>query len=120
MAQPASAPAQPVELLVSVEMQQRHDKKECRPCAYFAAKADGCRQGAHCQFCHLCDKGALKAYKKDQKRKARKEHAERENVDGHKVQKTRHTGDIVRDALPVDLEHLLEEPTGYLVSEPWL
>lgn len=38
------------------EKQRLHDLRECKPCAYFAFKADGCRLGDDCEYCHLCDK----------------------------------------------------------------
>lgn len=53
-------------------MEQAHVKGDCRPCAYFINKGDGCRRGENCAFCHLCPPGALKK-KKRQKVKALKE-----------------------------------------------
>jgi hypothetical protein len=53
-------------------MEQAHMKGDCRPCAYFISKVDGCRQGEDCAFCHLCPPGALKKKKKE-KVKALKE-----------------------------------------------
>lgn len=41
-----------------------HQRDECKPCAYFHYKKDGCRQGDDCEFCHLCAPGALKERKK--------------------------------------------------------
>eukprot|EP00442_Polarella_glacialis_P055819 CAMPEP_0115088456 /NCGR_PEP_ID=MMETSP0227-20121206/24005_1 /TAXON_ID=89957 /ORGANISM="Polarella glacialis, Strain CCMP 1383" /LENGTH=143 /DNA_ID=CAMNT_0002478735 /DNA_START=70 /DNA_END=501 /DNA_ORIENTATION=- len=32
----------------------------CKPCSYFAFKADGCRQGDSCAFCHFCTEGEAK------------------------------------------------------------
>jgi hypothetical protein len=46
-------------------MEQTHIKGDCRPCAYFIHKGDGCRWGEECRFCHLCPPGALKKKKKD-------------------------------------------------------
>mmetsp|Transcript_64907 Transcript_64907/g.120796 ORF Transcript_64907/g.120796 Transcript_64907/m.120796 type:complete len:211 (+) Transcript_64907:74-706(+) len=46
------------------EKEALHYRKECTPCAYFARKADGCRSGDGCQFCHLCDAGEIKRRKK--------------------------------------------------------
>lgn len=67
-------------------MEQAHTKGDCRPCAYFLSKGDGCRWGGECRFCHLCPPGALKKKKKD-KVKALKQRdyflkiaAQRENV----------------------------------------
>jgi hypothetical protein len=45
-----------------------HLNKECTPCNYFYYKADGCRQGADCPFCHLCPKGEIKRRKKERVR----------------------------------------------------
>lgn len=41
-----------------------HQRGECKPCAYFHHKEDGCRQGEECPFCHLCSAEELKARKK--------------------------------------------------------
>merc|ERR1740138_467886 len=41
-----------------------HRRGECQPCAYFAFRADGCRAGASCEFCHLCTKSQAKSKKK--------------------------------------------------------
>lgn len=46
-------------------MYMAHMRKECTPCNYFYYKADGCRQGGECQFCHLCPKGEIKKRKKE-------------------------------------------------------
>lgn len=53
-------------------MEQAHIHGDCRPCAYFVNKGDGCRWGGNCKFCHLCPPGALKK-KKREKVKALKE-----------------------------------------------
>mmetsp|Transcript_120928 Transcript_120928/g.342041 ORF Transcript_120928/g.342041 Transcript_120928/m.342041 type:complete len:165 (-) Transcript_120928:63-557(-) len=42
---------------------------QCKPCAYFLHKADGCRWGEDCQFCHLCDRYAIKRAKKAKRHK---------------------------------------------------
>lgn len=44
-----------------------HVRGECHPCAYFWQKRDGCRNGDACEFCHLCDKDALKRYKREKR-----------------------------------------------------
>jgi len=41
-----------------------HRRGECKPCAYFAFRADGCRAGADCEFCHLCTKSQARGKKK--------------------------------------------------------
>lgn len=46
-------------------MEQAHIKGDCRPCAYFVHKGDGCRWGEECRFCHLCPPGNLKKKKKE-------------------------------------------------------
>lgn len=47
-----------------------HGLGQCRPCD-FTFRAGGCRQGAACQFCHLCGPEALKLYKKQRKQQVR-------------------------------------------------
>jgi len=51
--------------------QEAHARGECRPCAYFRHKADGCRQGDDCPFCHLCDHDAIKRLKKAKRQRMR-------------------------------------------------
>jgi len=46
------------------EMQLKHFMAECKPCAYFFHKEDGCRAGETCSFCHLCPPDELKKRKK--------------------------------------------------------
>jgi len=41
-----------------------HLRGECQPCAFFALRADGCRRGNLCEFCHLCDKKEIKRRKR--------------------------------------------------------
>lgn len=53
-------------------MEQAHIRGECRPCAYYVRKEDGCRWGEQCNFCHLCTPEARKR-KKREKVKALKE-----------------------------------------------
>lgn len=40
-----------------------HGTGGCKPCAWFW-KEQGCRNGAECQHCHLCDKSEIKARRK--------------------------------------------------------
>lgn len=47
------------------EHEEKHIRGECKPCAYYLKKADSCRLGAQCGFCHLCPEGAMKARKKE-------------------------------------------------------
>lgn len=42
-----------------------HEQGQCKPCAYFWYKKDGCRKDSDCQFCHLCEKGESKKRKKE-------------------------------------------------------
>jgi len=51
--------------------QKAHELGECRPCAYFWQKEDGCRQGDDCTFCHACDRDAHKRFKKQKRQRMR-------------------------------------------------
>merc|ERR1719456_1465913 len=51
----------------------KHIRGECRPCAYYLKKADSCRLGSQCGFCHLCPEGAIKARKKEKIRAFRRQ-----------------------------------------------
>lgn len=57
-------------------MYKLHLTKECTPCNYFYYKADGCRQGVECQFCHLCPKGEIKKRKKERVKMLKAQSAE--------------------------------------------
>jgi len=46
------------------EKELKHRSGDCQPCAYFAFRADGCRAGDSCEFCHLCSKSQAKSKKK--------------------------------------------------------
>lgn len=46
-------------------MEPAHIRGDCRPCAYFVQKKDGCRWGEDCSFCHLCPPGALRKKKRE-------------------------------------------------------
>ncbi|CAK0798588.1 unnamed protein product [Prorocentrum cordatum] len=50
---------------------EAHLAGDCRPCAYYFYKEDGCRWGDECSFCHLCAEGEVKKRKKE-KHKAMK------------------------------------------------
>eukprot|EP00929_Paragymnodinium_shiwhaense_P017880 TRINITY_DN12770_c0_g3_i1.p1 TRINITY_DN12770_c0_g3~~TRINITY_DN12770_c0_g3_i1.p1 ORF type:complete len:205 (-),score=39.71 TRINITY_DN12770_c0_g3_i1:607-1164(-) len=41
-----------------------HSERQCRPCAFFAYKADGCRQGDACEYCHLCTRTEIRRWKR--------------------------------------------------------
>lgn len=45
---------------------QGHDKGRCKPCA-FMWSAEGCQNGADCNFCHLCEEGEKKRRKKEKR-----------------------------------------------------
>jgi radical SAM superfamily enzyme YgiQ (UPF0313 family) len=49
-------------------MEEAHVKGECRPCAYFLSKVDGCRRGEQCSFCHLCNENERRKRKKERVR----------------------------------------------------
>jgi hypothetical protein len=77
-----SAPAKVREFSTKYpSMDLAHIRGECKPCAYFLYKEDGCRQGANCQFCHLCSPGELKKRKRE-KNAARKLKADKPPADG--------------------------------------
>ncbi|CAE7654059.1 SLC8A1 [Symbiodinium sp. CCMP2456] len=46
------------------EMEAAHNRGECKPCAYFLYKTDGCRNSENCPYCHLCRKGEIKRRKR--------------------------------------------------------
>eukprot|EP00929_Paragymnodinium_shiwhaense_P091574 TRINITY_DN51498_c0_g1_i1.p1 TRINITY_DN51498_c0_g1~~TRINITY_DN51498_c0_g1_i1.p1 ORF type:complete len:278 (-),score=24.08 TRINITY_DN51498_c0_g1_i1:486-1319(-) len=46
-----------------LQKRQLHDQGFCRPCAYNSSKANGCRHGWECEFCHFCDKAQHRAWK---------------------------------------------------------
>mmetsp|Transcript_18637 Transcript_18637/g.43572 ORF Transcript_18637/g.43572 Transcript_18637/m.43572 type:complete len:350 (+) Transcript_18637:37-1086(+) len=56
------------------EAELRHERGECRPCAYFFYKKDGCRLGNNCEFCHVCPRGEGKKKKAKAKAKHRPRH----------------------------------------------
>eukprot|EP00931_Biecheleriopsis_adriatica_P007499 TRINITY_DN108780_c0_g1_i1.p1 TRINITY_DN108780_c0_g1~~TRINITY_DN108780_c0_g1_i1.p1 ORF type:complete len:239 (-),score=65.09 TRINITY_DN108780_c0_g1_i1:29-646(-) len=70
---PAQAPTVISEKML--EKLLKHQKMECKPCAYFHGKTDGCRQGDDCVFCHFCDKDAMKQRKRMKKEMFRQANA---------------------------------------------
>lgn len=54
--------------LVQAKAEALHQNRQCTPCNYYWYKADGCRMGSTCEFCHLCPKGEIKKRKKDKLR----------------------------------------------------
>merc|ERR1719329_954014 len=61
-------------------MEERHRRGDCKPCAYFLYKADGCRHGDQCEYCHLCKRGEIKKRKKEKVRQLRAEEAAAEEA----------------------------------------
>jgi len=49
------------------EKARAHQRGQCRPCAYYFFKADGCRNAADCKFCHICPQGEAKRRKKEKR-----------------------------------------------------
>ncbi|CAE8620243.1 unnamed protein product [Polarella glacialis] len=43
---------------------EAHRRGVCRPCSYFTMKADSCRQGDACEFCHICTLDEARAWKR--------------------------------------------------------
>eukprot|EP00929_Paragymnodinium_shiwhaense_P017884 TRINITY_DN12770_c0_g7_i1.p2 TRINITY_DN12770_c0_g7~~TRINITY_DN12770_c0_g7_i1.p2 ORF type:complete len:196 (-),score=26.27 TRINITY_DN12770_c0_g7_i1:912-1499(-) len=41
-----------------------HSERGCRPCAFFVYKADGCRMGDACEYCHLCTRTEIRRWKR--------------------------------------------------------
>ncbi|CAE8616519.1 unnamed protein product, partial [Polarella glacialis] len=70
-----SSPCSPGQM--TVVSQDAHGRGECRPCAYFQYKDDGCRLGDDCKFCHLCDRADIKQHKKLKKQQVRVQAAQR-------------------------------------------
>lgn len=50
-------------------MEKAHYSGLCKPCQYFAMKADSCRKGDFCSFCHLCTRQDVQAGRKAQRRR---------------------------------------------------
>jgi len=46
-------------------MEAAHIRGECQPCYYNLRKSDGCRNGADCEFCHLCPAGSVQKKRKE-------------------------------------------------------
>ena len=58
------------------EMEAAHNRGECKPCGYFLYKADGCRNGDRCPYCHLCKKGEIKRRKRAKAKESKESTAE--------------------------------------------
>jgi hypothetical protein len=48
-------------------MEEAHIRGDCRPCAYYLHKRDGCRHGDACSYCHLCTEGGQKKRRKERR-----------------------------------------------------
>lgn len=64
--------------------ERHHWKGNCKPCAYFHNKADSCRRGADCEFCHICRPEELKRQKRAKKKALRIAHDGRRAMWGRK------------------------------------
>merc|ERR1712226_898137 len=42
-----------------------HGTGQCRPCAWVHKDVGGCRNGANCNYCHLCPPGELRRRKRE-------------------------------------------------------
>lgn len=58
-------------VVASDQMIWEHKHGECRPCAYFLFKPDGCRHGPDCEFCHLCTVNDIKRRKKERSKQGK-------------------------------------------------
>lgn len=99
------------------EMRAAHIRGECNPCAYFWQKADGCRQGNSCEFCHLCDEDALRRWKRTKKQKKKVEAltAEGRSIPSKKKGKNSKAAQVELDVITGDPMHVnLDEgrPSG--------
>lgn len=54
-------------------MESAHMRGDCRPCVYFTKKADGCRWGDGCEFCHLCPVGSLQRKRREKVKQLREQ-----------------------------------------------
>merc|ERR1712196_291684 len=43
-----------------------HMEGTCKPCAFYW-RQDGCQNGCHCNFCHVCEPGERRRRKKEKK-----------------------------------------------------
>jgi len=65
LARSASAPGDLLTVpFKAYTMAELHEIGKCHPCAYVYGKADGCRRGEQCKFCHACPPEELKTRKK--------------------------------------------------------
>jgi len=64
--------------------ERSHWKGTCKPCAYFHNKADSCRRGEDCEFCHICRPEEQKGQKRAKKKALRIAHENRKALWGRK------------------------------------
>ncbi|CAE8593818.1 unnamed protein product [Polarella glacialis] len=50
---------------------EAHRLGVCVPCTYFALKADGCRNGDECTWCHICTVDTAKSWRRQLRAEAR-------------------------------------------------
>jgi len=67
-----------------------HFRGECKPCAYYHNKEDGCRLGDECIFCHLCGPEEIKKRKKDKARAIKQQQHLQQQMQQHLNQQPRH------------------------------
>jgi len=70
---PSKAKGEEAFEVAKAAMAKAHDNGNCSPCHYFAFKADGCRTGDRCRFCHRCSRDAIMAQKAAGRKKSRRE-----------------------------------------------
>ncbi|CAK9114237.1 unnamed protein product [Durusdinium trenchii] len=42
------------------DLRELHNTRRCVPCLFFTTKADGCRMGEACAWCHFCTRSEMK------------------------------------------------------------
>lgn len=67
----------------SWSMQEMHRLGQCRPCGYFAFKADGCRKGGDCTRCHICTSDEVMTRVKEIKKAKKNMRKIRQNEEYH-------------------------------------
>jgi len=70
-------------------MERSHWKGTCRPCAYFHNKADSCRRGEDCEFCHICRPEELRRQKRAKKKAQREARENWQASWGYRSKKSR-------------------------------
>jgi len=70
-----------------------HAEGKCKPCAWIHKDADGCRNGAKCNYCHICPPGEIK--------KRKKEKYEKRSAQEHGLVPTSSAATVVPPAMPM-------------------